>query len=85
MRRPFHATVLTHDVASRAGKKTYTVLMGKPAPAKLANFPEVAVWVQVRQRLPTLHRCLRHKSTYRRCEHLQVSNMHVAQRHVRKG
>lgn len=33
--------------AYRAGKKTYTVLMGKPAPAKLANFPEVEVWVQV--------------------------------------
>ena len=32
---------------ARAGKKTYTVLMGKPAPAKLANFPEVEVWVQV--------------------------------------
>ena len=38
--------------ASRAGKKTYTVLMGKPAPAKLANFPEVEVWVQVRLPLP---------------------------------
>ncbi len=37
----------------RAGKKTYTVLMGKPAPAKLANFPEVEVWVQVRHRPPT--------------------------------
>lgn len=34
-------------LAHRAGKKTYTVLMGKPAPAKLANFPEVDVWVQV--------------------------------------
>lgn len=41
----------------RAGKKTYTVLMGKPAPAKLANFPEVEVWVQVRQRLPTALCC----------------------------
>jgi diphthamide biosynthesis protein 2 len=34
-------------LVDRAGKKTYTVLMGKPVPAKLANFPEVEVWVQV--------------------------------------
>jgi diphthamide biosynthesis protein 2 len=29
--------------ARAAGKKTYTLLMGKPSPAKLANFPEVQV------------------------------------------
>lgn len=31
----------------QAGKKTYTLLMGKPSPAKLANFPEVEVFVMV--------------------------------------
>ena len=30
-----------------AGKRTYTLLMGKPSPAKLANFPEVDVFVMV--------------------------------------
>lgn len=34
-------------LARGAGKQTYTVLMGKPNPAKLANFPEVEVWVMV--------------------------------------
>jgi len=29
--------------AQAAGKKTYTVLVGKPSPAKLANFPEIEV------------------------------------------
>jgi diphthamide biosynthesis protein 2 len=33
--------------AQRAGKKTYTMLMGKPSPAKLANFPEIDVFVMV--------------------------------------
>ena len=33
--------------AAAAGKKAYTVLVGKPSPAKLANFPEVEVWVMV--------------------------------------
>ncbi len=33
--------------AQSAGKKTYTMLMGKPSPAKLANFPEVDVFVLV--------------------------------------
>ena len=33
--------------AQTAGKKTYTMLMGKPSPAKLANFPEVDVFVLV--------------------------------------
>jgi diphthamide biosynthesis protein 2 len=28
-------------LAQRAGKRTYTVIMGKPNPYKLANFPEV--------------------------------------------
>lgn len=40
--------------AQAAGKKTYTLLMGKPSPVKLANFPEVDVFIliadaQVRQ------------------------------------
>lgn len=34
-------------MGARAGKKTYTFLMGKPNPAKLANFPEVDVFVLV--------------------------------------
>ena len=34
-------------LAQAAGKKTYTLLMGKPTPAKLANFPEVEVFVLV--------------------------------------
>lgn len=29
--------------AAAAGKKTYTLLVGKPSPAKLANFPEIEV------------------------------------------
>jgi diphthamide biosynthesis protein 2 len=33
--------------ARAAGKKTYTLLVGRPAPAKLANFPEVDVFVLV--------------------------------------
>ena len=33
--------------AEKAGKKTYTLLMGKPSPAKLANFPEIEVFVLV--------------------------------------
>jgi diphthamide biosynthesis protein 2 len=32
---------------SQAGKKTYTLLMGKPNPAKLANFPEIEVFVML--------------------------------------
>lgn len=35
------------EMAQRAGKKTYTLLMGKPSPAKLANFPEIEVFVLV--------------------------------------
>ena len=34
-------------LARAAGKRTYTLLMGKPNPAKLANFPEVEVFVMV--------------------------------------
>lgn len=34
-------------LAHAAGKKTYTLLMGKPNPAKLANFPEIEVFVHV--------------------------------------
>lgn len=33
--------------ATKANKKTYTLLMGKPSPAKLANFPEIDVFVLV--------------------------------------
>ena len=33
--------------AHAVGKKTYTLLMGKPNPAKLANFPEIEVFVLV--------------------------------------
>lgn len=32
---------------AQAGKKTYTLLMGKPNPAKLANFPEIEVFVML--------------------------------------
>eukprot|EP00884_Botryococcus_braunii_P018631 jgi/Botrbrau1/5451/Bobra.27_1s0004.3 len=35
------------QLARAAGKRTYTVLMGKPSPAKLANFPEIDVFVMV--------------------------------------
>ena len=46
-------------LARAAGKRTYTLLMGKPNPAKLANFPEVDVFVliadaQVRRCFPHL-------------------------------
>ena len=34
-------------LAKAAGKKTYTMLMGKPSPTKLANFPEVRRLVPV--------------------------------------
>ncbi|KAI8474870.1 MAG: hypothetical protein J3K34DRAFT_517740 [Monoraphidium minutum] len=34
-------------LVDQAGKKAYTLLMGKPSPAKLANFPEVEVFVMV--------------------------------------
>eukprot|EP00878_Enallax_costatus_P018217 GHUV01019170.1.p1 GENE.GHUV01019170.1~~GHUV01019170.1.p1 ORF type:complete len:290 (+),score=85.29 GHUV01019170.1:1008-1877(+) len=34
-------------LAKKAGKKTYTLLMGKPNPAKLANFPEIEVFVML--------------------------------------
>ncbi|GMH34104.1 hypothetical protein BSKO_01938 [Bryopsis sp. KO-2023] len=35
------------QLAGFAGKKTYMVVIGKPTPAKLANFPEVEVFVMV--------------------------------------
>lgn len=35
------------DLITRAGKKAYTLAMGKPNPAKLANFPECDVFVYV--------------------------------------
>lgn len=35
------------QLARAAGKRTYTILMGKPSPAKLANFPEIDVFVMV--------------------------------------
>jgi diphthamide biosynthesis protein 2 len=37
----------TACVLRQAGKKTYTLLMGKPNPAKLANFPELEVFVML--------------------------------------
>lgn len=37
---------MVRRIVRSAGKKTYTMLMGKPSPPKLANFPEVEVgWV----------------------------------------
>lgn len=35
------------DLIHQAGKKTYTFLMGKPNPSKLANFPEVDIFVMI--------------------------------------
>ena len=35
------AIAAVRTLAQRAGKKTYTLLMGKPSPEKLANFPEI--------------------------------------------
>jgi diphthamide biosynthesis protein 2 len=37
------AVAALRAAAAAAGKKTYTLLMGKPSPAKLANFPEIEV------------------------------------------
>jgi diphthamide biosynthesis protein 2 len=34
-------------LARKAGKRTYTILMGKPSPAKLANFPEADIFVMI--------------------------------------
>ncbi|BDA47727.1 probable 2-(3-amino-3-carboxypropyl)histidine synthase subunit 2 [Coccomyxa sp. Obi] len=34
-------------LAHAAGKKTYTILMGKPSPVKLANFPEIDIFVLI--------------------------------------
>ena len=41
MPRLTHAVGTLRRLARRAGKRTHTVLMGKPNPSKLANFPEV--------------------------------------------
>ena len=38
---------LIRSLAKQAGKKTYTLLVGKPAPAKLANFPEIEIFVLI--------------------------------------
>lgn len=35
------------ELVSKAGKKSYTFVMGKPNPAKLANFPECDVFIYV--------------------------------------
>ncbi|KAK4377820.1 hypothetical protein RND71_004116 [Anisodus tanguticus] len=35
------------DLITRAGKKAYTFVMGRPNPAKLANFPECDVFIYV--------------------------------------
>lgn len=40
------AVEAVRKAAAGAGKKTYTLLMGKPSPAKLANFPEIEVSVR---------------------------------------
>lgn len=37
------AVAALRAAAAAAGKKSYTLLMGKPSPAKLANFPEIEV------------------------------------------
>ena len=41
------ATEQVRRLARAAGKRTYTFLMGKPSPAKLANFPEIDVFVMM--------------------------------------
>ncbi|XP_024984091.1 2-(3-amino-3-carboxypropyl)histidine synthase subunit 2 [Cynara cardunculus var. scolymus] len=35
------------EMITRAGKKAYTLVMGKPNPAKLANFPECDVFIYI--------------------------------------
>ncbi|KDO52392.1 hypothetical protein CISIN_1g0110281mg, partial [Citrus sinensis] len=35
------------ELITKAGKKAYTLVMGKPNPAKLANFPECDVFINV--------------------------------------
>ncbi|KAL0917996.1 hypothetical protein M5K25_013111 [Dendrobium thyrsiflorum] len=35
------------ELIERAGKKSYTLVMGRPSPAKLANFPECDIFVYV--------------------------------------
>ncbi|PIN08620.1 Diphthamide biosynthesis protein [Handroanthus impetiginosus] len=35
------------ELITKAGKKSYTFVMGKPNPAKLANFPELDVFIHV--------------------------------------
>ncbi|KAJ9542913.1 hypothetical protein OSB04_029419 [Centaurea solstitialis] len=35
------------ELITRAGKKAYTLVMGKPNPAKLANFPECDVFIYI--------------------------------------
>ncbi|NXU93478.1 DPH2 synthase, partial [Xiphorhynchus elegans] len=44
-----YLTLLQHlrELLLRAGKRSYTLAVGKPNPAKLANFPEVDVFVLV--------------------------------------
>ena len=37
------AVAALRAAAAAAGKKSYTLLVGKPSPAKLANFPEIEV------------------------------------------
>jgi len=41
------ALLRTRALAAAAGKRTYTLLVGKPNPAKLANFPEMDVFVLI--------------------------------------
>ena len=51
------AISLVRRHAQLAGKKTYTLVMGKPSPAKLANFPEIDVFVMVADPLGFLLDC----------------------------
>ena len=51
------AVALVRRLARAAGKRTYTVLMGKPNPEKLANFPEMDVWVLVGDSQVSLYVC----------------------------
>lgn len=42
-----HVINLMKELVAGAGKKAYTLVMGKPNPAKLANFPECDVFIYV--------------------------------------
>ena len=42
-----HAISELRGLIEGAGKACYIFLVGKPSPAKLANFPEIEVWTQI--------------------------------------